>query len=147
MEGATSLWPFANCSMDLITDLPLADGFDSILIVVDQGLSKGVILIPCNKTITSEDTACLLLENLYKQFGLPDRIIFDRGPQFASKAFKELIKVLGIKLALSTAYHPQTDGTTEQVNQEIKAYLSIYCASHPEEWPQALHTLEFTHNN
>ena len=45
------------------------------------------------------------------------------------------------------AYHPQTDRTTERVNQEIEAYLSIYCASHPEDWPQALHTLEFTHNN
>ena len=45
------------------------------------------------------------------------------------------------------AYHPQTDGTTERVNQEIEAYLSIYCASHPEDRPQALHTLEFTHNN
>ena len=45
------------------------------------------------------------------------------------------------------AYHPQTDGTTEWVNQEIEAYLSIYCASHPEDWPQALHILEFTHNN
>ena len=41
------------------------------------------------------------------------------------------------------AYHPQTDGTAEQVNQEIEAYFSIYCASYPEEWPQALHTLEF----
>ena len=133
--------------MDLITDLILADGFDSILVVVDQGLSKGVILIPCNKTITSEDTVRLLLEKFYKQFGLPDKIISDRGFQFASKAFKELLKVLGIKLALSTAYHPQTDGTTERVNQVIEAYLSIYCASHPEEWPQALHTLEFTYNN
>jgi hypothetical protein len=146
-EGAKSLRPFANCSMDLITDLPLADGYDSILVVVDQGLSKGVILVPCNKTLTSEGTARLLLENLYKRFGLPDKIISDRGPQFASKAFIELLKLLGIKSALSTAYHPQTDGTTERVNQEIEAYLSIYCASHPEEWPQALHTLEFTHNN
>ena len=68
--------------MDLITDLPPADGFDSILVVVDQGLSKGVILIPCNKTLTSEDTAQLLLENLYKRFRLPDKIISDRGPQF-----------------------------------------------------------------
>ena len=146
-EGAKSTRPFANCSMDLITDLPLAGGYDSILVVVDQGLSKGVILVPCTKTITSEDTARLLLENLYKRFGLPDKIISDRGPQFASKAFIELLKLLGIKSALSTAYHPQTDGTTERVNQEIEAYLSIYCASHPEEWPQALHTLEFTHNN
>jgi hypothetical protein len=146
-EGARSTRPFANCSMDLITDLPEADGYDSILVVVDQGLLKGVILVPCNKTLTSEDTARLLLENLYKRFGLPDKIISDRGPQFASKAFIELLKLLGIKSALSTAYHPQTDGTTERVNQEIEAYLSIYCTSHPEDWPQALHTLEFTHNN
>jgi hypothetical protein len=146
-EGAKSTRPFANCSMDLITDLPPADGYDSILVVVDQGLSKGVILTPCNKTLTSEDTARLLLENLYKRFGLPDKMISDRGPQFASKAFVELLKLLGIKSALSTAYHPQTDGTTERVNQEIEAYLSIYCASHPEDWPQALHTMEFTHNN
>ena len=99
---------------------PLADGYDSILVVVDQGLSKGVILSPCNKTITSEDTAKLLLEALYKRIGLPDKIITDRATQFASKAFIELLKLLGIKSALSTAYHPQTDGTTERVNQEIE---------------------------
>lgn len=146
-EGSKSTRPFANCSMDLITDLPPSDGHDSILVVVDQGLTKGVILLPCKKTITAEGMAKLLLENLYKRFGLPDKIISDRGPQFASKAFVELLKLLGIRSALSTAYHPQTDGTTERVNQEIEAYLSIYCASHPEEWPTALHTLEFTHNN
>ena len=146
-EGAESTRPFANCSMDFITDLPPVEGFDSILVVVDQGLTKGVILIPCNKTVTAEDTAKLLLDNLYKRFGLPDKIISDRGPQFASKAFIKLLKLLGIKSALSTAYHPQTDGTTERVNQEIEAYLSIYCTSHPEEWLAALGTLEFTHNN
>ena len=133
--------------MDLITDLPPVDSFDLILVVVDQGLTKGVILIPCDKTITAEGTAKLLLKNLYKRFGLPDKIISDQGPQFASKAFVELLKLLGIKLALSTAYHPQTDGTTEWVNQEIEAYLGIYCASHPEEWVAAPATLEFTHNN
>jgi len=146
-EGSKSTRPFSNCSTDLITDLPLAEGFDSILVVVDQGLTKGVILIACNKAITAKGTTRLLLENLYKRFGLPDKIISDRGPQFASRAFKELLKLLGIKSALSTAYHPQTDGTTERTNQEIEAYLLIYCASHPEEWPIALHTLEFTHNN
>ena len=84
---------------------------------------------------------------MYKRFGLPDKIISDRGPQFASKVFVELLKLVGVKSALSTAFHPQTDGTTEQVNQEIEAYLSIYCTSHPEEWRDALATLEFTHNN
>ena len=92
--------------MDLITNLSPAEGYDSILVVVDQGLSKGVILLPCNKTLILEDTAKLLLENLYKRFGLLDKIISNRGPQFASKAFKELLNILGIKSALSTAYHP-----------------------------------------
>ena len=73
----------------------------------------------------------------------------DRGPQFASKSFVELLKLLGITSALSMAYHPQTDGTTERINQEIEAYLSlsIYCTSHPEDWLSAIHTMEFTHNN
>ena len=63
--------------MDFITDLPPVNGFDSILVVVDQGLTKGVILTPCKKTITAEETGRLLLENLYKRFRLPDKIISD----------------------------------------------------------------------
>ena len=72
-ERATTTRPFAHCSMDFITDLPPVGQFDSILVVVDQGLTKGVILLPCNKTITAEGTAKLLLDNLYKRFGLPDK--------------------------------------------------------------------------
>ena len=115
--------------------------------MVDQGLSKGVILSPCAKTITWEAIAELLQDNLFKRFGLPDRIISDRDPQFAAKAFQELLKLLNVTSSLSTAYHPQTDGATEQTNQEIKAYLSIYCTAHPEDWLKSLSTLKFTHNN
>jgi transposase InsO family protein len=147
IAGAKSTRPFANCSMDMITDLPLVDGFDSILVVVDRGLSKGVILTPCSKTLTADGAAQLLLDNLYKRFGLPDEIISDRGPQFAAHSFRELLKLLNIKSSLSTAYHPQTDGATERVNQEIEAYLAIYCSNHPEDWHKSLSTLEFTHNN
>jgi hypothetical protein len=109
----SSLHPFVNCSMDLITDLPFIDGFDSILVIVDQGLMKGIILVPCNKTLTTEGTAKLLLEHLYKRFGLPDKIISDQGPQFASRSFRELLKLLGVTSSLTTAYHPQSDGATE----------------------------------
>ena len=76
-EGSQSTRPFANCSMDFITDLPPTNNYDSILVVVDQGLSKGIILIPCNKTINAEQTGQLLLDNLCKRFGLPDKIISD----------------------------------------------------------------------
>jgi Integrase zinc binding domain/Integrase core domain len=147
VEGAISTRPFAHCSMDSITDLPPVEGSDSILVVVDQGLSKEVILCPTTKTVTMDGIGNLLHENLYKQFGLPDKMISDRGPQFVAKAFRAMLSRLGVNSALSTAYHPQTDGTMERVNQEIEAYLAIYCHFHPETWKKSLATLEFTHNN
>lgn len=133
--------------MDMITDLPLSNGYDSILTVVDHGLTKGIITIPCNKTVDHEQVAQLLIDNLYKRFGLPDSIISDRGPQFAAKAFREMLKLLNVTSLLTTAYHPQGDGSTERFNQEVEAYLAIYCSAHPEDWSSAISTLEFTHNN
>jgi transposase InsO family protein len=131
IKGAKSTRLFASCSMDLITDLPPVDDCDSILVMVDRGNTKEAILIPTAKTLTQEGAGQLLLDNLYKQFGLPDEMLSDRGPQFAAKAFRELLKLLEIKSNLTMAYHPQTDGVTERVNQEIETYLSIYCSAHP----------------
>jgi hypothetical protein len=133
IKGAKLTRLFSSCSMDLITDLPPVDNCDSILVVVDRGNTKGAILIPMAKTLTQEGAGQLLLDNLYKQFGLPDKMLSDRGPQFAAKAFHELLKLLGIKSNLTMAYHPQTDGVTERVKQEIEAYLLIYCSVHPTE--------------
>lgn len=139
--------PFTTVSMDFITDLPPSNGYDSLLVVVDHDLTKGVIFCPCNKTIDAIGTAQLLLDNLYRRFGLPTKIISDRGPQFASQVFQQLCKKLGIESALSTAYHPQTDGETERVNQELETYLRIYCADHPDTWTEHLPMAEFAHNN
>ena len=119
--------PFAQLSMDFITSLPLSQFFDSIMVVYK--------------------TTRLFIENVYKQFGLPDKIITDCGGQFDSLFFQELCKALEIKSALTTAFHPQSDGSTELFNQEIELYLSIYCISNPQDWSNALPTLEFTHNN
>ena len=66
IKGAKTTRPFAHCSMDLITDLLPVDEFDSILVVVDRGLSKGIILCPCAKTLTWEGAATLLRDNFQK---------------------------------------------------------------------------------
>jgi hypothetical protein len=87
IEGANNTRQFAKCSMDLIMDLPPVEGYNSILVVVDRGLLKGVILCPCAKTITWKGTVTLLCDNLFKRFGLPDEIISDRDPRFAAHAF------------------------------------------------------------
>ena len=138
--------PFQQIMMDFITDLPTSDGFDSILVMVDQGLSKGVILIPCNKTVTALQTANLLIREVFKRFGLPNKIISDRGPQFAAAAFQEIMKALKIKHSMSTAFHPQTDGQTERLNQELEVYLRIFCANEPHTWNSLLPIAEFAHN-
>jgi hypothetical protein len=88
--------------------------------------------LPNHKTVTMDRIDDLLHENLYKWFRLPDKMLSDRGPQFAAKEFRAMLSRLGVNSVLSTAYHPQTDRTTERVNQEIEAYLAIYCHSHPE---------------
>ena len=66
--------------MDFITDLPPSEGFDSIMVVVDHGSTKGVILEPCHKTIDATGTGTILLNSVYRRYGLPDKGISDRGP-------------------------------------------------------------------
>lgn len=139
--------PFTHCSVDFITDLPTSNGFDSLMVVVDHGLTKGVILIPCNKTIDALGTAHFFHLHVYRRFGLHSSLISDRGPQFTSKVSKEMGRLLGIQIKLSTAYHPQTDGETERVNQEIEVFLRIFCGNHPEQWADRISQAEFTHNH
>jgi hypothetical protein len=124
--------PFQQVSVDLITDLPLSLGFDSVMVVVDHGLTKGVIISPCHKSVDAAGVAQLFFKNVFARFGLHDRCISDRGPQFASAFARELARLLKYDLALSSAYHPQTDGETECLNQELETYLRIFCDGHPE---------------
>ena len=148
VKGSESQRPFANVSWDLITDLPeTKDGYNAILSIVDHGLSKGVILAPTKKTATEGDIAQLLIDYLFRYYGLPDSILSDRDPRFTSKVFQEFLKLLGIEQKLSTAYHPQTDGSTERFNQEIEAYLAIFCRNNPETWKIQLAITQFTHND
>ena len=91
-------------TFDYITGLPPTPrGFNSIGVMVDHDCMKGVIFMPTTDEITATGTADLIHKNIYRQFGLPERIITDRGPQFSSKVMVELCKKLGIDQAMSTA--------------------------------------------
>jgi len=98
--------------MDFIVGLPILQGYDSILTIVDRH-SKAIILSPCKATITAEQTSQLLMDNIWKCTGFPLTIISDRGPQFAAQVTQELWRKLGIKQKLLTAFHPQMDGESE----------------------------------
>lgn len=113
-------WQFI--SVDLITQLPQSKGSDAILVVVDR-LSKMICLVLTNGELTSEGLARLYRDQVWQDFGIPECVISDRGPQFVSSFMHDLNQLLGIQTNLSTAYHPQTDGQTERINQEIEQYL------------------------
>jgi len=93
--------------------------------VVDV-VSKRVHFIPMHTTVTAEGAARLFLHYVWKLYGLPKRVISDRGPQFIALFTKELYRLLGIRVFSSTAWHPQTDGQTEHINQELDQFLRLF---------------------
>ena len=139
--------PFQQISCDLITDLPISLDFDSLLVVVDHGLTKGVILCPTKKSITAKGIASFFFHKVFLRFRLFNKVISDQGPQFTSAFARELGKLLHYDLSLSTAYHPQSDRETERVNQEVETYLWIFCGNNPASWSESISHAEFTHNH
>jgi len=138
--------PWVHISADFITKLPLAQGYDSILVVVDR-LTKIVHFIPTTEKTSAEGLARLFRDNVWKLHGLPESIISDREPQFMAGLMRELNQILGIKSKMSTAFHPQTDGQIERVNQELEQYLRMFIDHQQEQWPDWLGMAEFTYNN
>jgi len=106
-----------------------------------------VYFISTTEKTSAEGLARLFRDNMWKLHSLPESIISDRGPQFAAGLMRELNEMLGIKSKLSTAFHPQTDGQTERVNQELKQYLRMFIDHRQEQWPEWLGTAEFAYNN
>jgi len=112
-------------SADFITKLPLAQDYDSILVVVDQ-LTKMVHFISTTEKMSAEGLAKLFRDNVWKLHGLLESIILDRGLQFVAGIMRELNRMLGIKSKLSMVFHSQTNEQMEKVNQELEQYLRMF---------------------
>jgi len=89
-------------------------------------VSKRVHFIPMHMTVTAERAARLFLYYVWKLHNLPKRVVSDRGSQFVASFTKELYRLLDIRISSSTAWHPQTDGQTEHVNQELDQFLCLF---------------------
>ncbi|GJP67944.1 hypothetical protein CLOP_g24702, partial [Closterium sp. NIES-67] len=134
-------------SLDFITGLPpITSGHDAILVVIDK-FSKMGHFIPTHTTACTEETAQLFVRYIISQHGIPTTLISDGDPKFTSKFWKELMSLLGTKLAMSSAYHPQTDGQTERLNQIVEQLLRAACRDEISKWDLHLPILEFAYNN
>ena len=111
--------PWQHILVNFITKLPMSKGYNSILVVCDRFSKMSHFVVTTEKTMV-EGLVKLFRDNVWKLHGLPESVISDRGPQFATGLMKELNKMLGIETKLSMAYHPETDGQTERMNQELE---------------------------
>ena len=119
---------------------------DAILVVCDQ-LSKITHFVATTKETSAEGLARLFRDNVWKLHGLPESVVSNRGPQFVAELIKKLNKMLGIETRLSTVFHPQTYGQTEQMNQELEQYLRFFVDHRQKNWPEWLASAEFAVNN
>ena len=114
--------PWQEISIDIIRPLPKSNGMDAIVVIVNRFM-KMIHLKATTTNISSEGIAKIYKDEIWKLHGVPRTILSNQGPQFALKFMEEFTKVLGTKRKLSTAYHPQTDGQMERINQEIGMFL------------------------
>jgi N6-adenosine-specific RNA methylase IME4 len=112
-------------SVDFIVELPESHGYDTIMNMVDS-VSKRVHCLPTHTTISAEGAALLYYWEVLKHHGLPQQVLSDWGHQFIAGFTCELYRLLGIKLATLTAYHPQTDGQTEHCWSSHQTDSGIY---------------------
>jgi hypothetical protein len=138
--------PWSSISIDHIVELPKSEDHDAIMVTTCR-LTKGGIFIPNRTTDDAEDFAEYFMTHVFAKHGLPCDIVSDRGPLFISKFWTALCKSLGIKLNLSTAYHPETDGQTERLNQTLEQYIRMFTNYLQDDWKRQLPIAEFTYNN
>ena len=139
--------PWDCVSMDLITQLPVSkSGNDAIIVFVDK-LSKMTRLAATTTTVGAEGFATIFVEHVFRSHGLPKKIVSDRDARFTGNFLTAVTKSLGIRQALSTSFHPQTDGQTERMNRTLEDMLRHYVNPYQNDWDEYLNVVEFAINN
>jgi hypothetical protein len=139
-------WKWEEIGMDFITGLPRTrKGYDSIWVIVDR-LTKSAHFLPVRVDYRADQYADLYVSQILRLHGVPRSIISDRGPQFIARFWEHLHSYLGTKLIRSLAYHPQTFGQVERVNQILEDMLRA-CVLSSGSWEEWLPLAEFSYNN
>ena len=138
---------WGSVSMDLITSLPETAAGNSAIVVFVCRLTKMVHLVACKTAIGAEAFAKLLRREVLRLHGNPYEIVSDRDGRFTSKYMREVCRLCNIKQAMSTAYHPQTDGQTERANRVLEQMLGQYVSPTHDDWDDHLDMIEFAVND
>jgi hypothetical protein len=133
--------------MDFVMQLPKSrKGKDAMVVFVDR-LTKMTHFEAIKTTATASEVAAVFINTVFRHHGLPTRIVSDRDTRFTSMFWKHVMQTLNVQLAMSTAFHPQTDGQTERANRTIEDMIRIYTSKQQDDWDELLPLLEFAYNN
>src|ERR1700692_3873848 len=138
--------PFKVVSMDFIPKLPLSNGFNNILVIVDK-LTKYGIFIPTTTHIKEVETTALFFKHVISKFGIPRQVISDRDTRWHGEFWKEICDRMGMTRSLTTAYHPQADGQMEVLNQSLEISLQAYVGPSQDDWASYLDALALSYNS
>jgi transposase InsO family protein len=139
--------PWDVISIDFVGPFPTTkDYYNFVLVVIDK-FSKMGHFIPTTTTVTAEKTARLLINHVISKHGLPSSIISDRDPRFIAGMWQEVFEALGVRLGMSSSYHPQTDGQTERLNRTLEAGLRAYADKKGSDWAEWLPMVEAFYNS
>jgi transposase InsO family protein len=139
--------PWQTVTMDFVGPLPKTPrGFDSITVFVDK-LTKQVHFVPSHTTDSASQVARIFFDQVFRLHGMPTTIVSDRDTKFTSRFWKELSRLMDVHLAMSTAFHPQTDGQTERANRTLITMLRNFVDQRQSNWDLLLSAAEFATNN
>jgi hypothetical protein len=141
------IWKWEDISMDFVVGLPRTPkGNDSIWVILDR-LTKVAHFVLVKMTIGTERLANLYVKHILRLHGTPKSIVSNRGPQFVAKFWRSFHKLMGTTLNYNIAFHPQTDGQTERVNQVLEDMLRACALTYNTDWESSLPFAEFSYNN
>ena len=137
--------PWDSIGMDFIGPFPKTNGHNYLWVVICR-MTSMVHLVPVHTTMTAQDLSWVYLREIICLHGLPSSIVSDRDAKFTSRWWKELHHLMGAKLLMSTAFHPQTDGQTERANRSIGQILRSLIRPDQKDWESKLSLVEFAIN-
>ena len=138
--------PWQSVGMDFMGPLPQSQDNDYLLVIIDR-LTLQVHLVPTTTRVTAKEVAWQFLKEVVRLHGVPESIVLDRDTKFTSTFWRELHKLMGTKLLMSTAFHPQTDGATERANRSIGQILRMIVSNDQKDWAAKCPMVEFALNS
>jgi len=139
--------PWQSVAMDFITELPVSEKCDQLWVIIDRFTKMAHFIPLLQDGKTAADLAKIFAREVWRFHGLPTDIVSDRDSRFTSEVWQEFLNLLEIRPRMSTAFHPQTDGQTERLNQTIESYLRAFVGKEQDDWVRLLPMAEFAYNN